>query len=62
MSTSTKNISPCYPDLERVDVTSGLFDDFLKKIRTVSAKDILKKFPNTIYFVSTVNESNTHSY
>ncbi len=44
MSTSAKNILPCYPDLERVDVTSGLFDDFLKKIRTVSAKDILKKF------------------
>lgn len=25
-------------------------------------KDILKKFPKTIYFVSTVSESNTHSY
>ena len=25
-------------------------------------KDILKKFPNTIYYVSTVSESNTHSY
>ena len=44
MSTSTKNILPCYPKLERVDVNSGLFGDFLKKIRTVSAKDILKKF------------------
>lgn len=44
MSASAKNILPCYPDLERVDVTGGLFGDFLKKIRTVSAKDILKKF------------------
>ena len=44
MRASAKNILPCYPDLERVDVTSGLFGDFLKKIRTVSAKDILKKF------------------
>lgn len=44
MSDSTNNILPCYPELERVDVNSGLFGDFLKKIRTVSARDILKKF------------------
>jgi len=41
---STKNILPYFPALENIDVNGGYFGDFLEKIRTVSAKDILKKF------------------
>ncbi len=44
MKTSTKNILPCYPELKNVDINNGFFGDFLKKIYTVSANDILKKF------------------
>ena len=44
MGRSTNNISPCYPELESVDVNGGFFGDFLKKIGRISAKDILKKF------------------
>ncbi|MBQ8311003.1 MAG: glycoside hydrolase family 127 protein [Clostridia bacterium] len=44
MSTSTKNILLCYPELKNVDINGAYFGGFLKKIRTVSAKDILEKF------------------
>ena len=44
MNTLAKNSLPSYPALENVDVNGGFFGDFLKKIRTVSARDILEKF------------------
>ena len=44
MNGLAKNILPSYPELCNVTVNSGFFGDFLRKIGTVSARDILKKF------------------
>ena len=44
MNALSKNILPSYPELDNVTVNGGFFGDFLKKIRTVTAKDVLKKF------------------
>ena len=44
MNTLSKNILPSYPDLLSITVNEGFFGDLLKKIGTVTAKDVLKKF------------------